>query len=278
MPYPEFMRMALRHLAAALAITLAAAPALAADPVPMLAHRASYNLVMDSSKGGEVTAATGKMDYELTDACEGWATRQRLAMTLTNRDGQDIESVADYATFESKDGLSMRFRMRQTLDTAVTEQIEGTATLDSAGGPGTIRYTMPEAKTMPLPAGTVFPMGHTDAIIAAASAGKRFIALPVFDGTGDRGVQDSSVAIAAWGPGGASTYPALADMAAGRVRIAFFDREKAPGARERVAGSPDYEVGMKYWANGVSDDLQMDFTDFVMRGKLSEFTPLAPHC
>ena len=35
---------------------------------------------------------------------------------------------------------------------------------------------------------------------------------------------------------------------------------------------------MKYWANGVSDELQMDFTDFVMRGKLSEFTPLEPHC
>ncbi len=271
--------MALRHLAAAFAFSFAAAPALAADPVPLLAHRASYNLVMDSSKGGDVTAATGTMAYELTDACEGWATRQRLALTLTNRDGQDIESVADYATFESKDGLSMRFRMRQTTDTAVSEQIEGTATLESAGGPGTIKYTMPEAKTMPLPAGTVFPMGHTEAIIAAASAGKRFIALPVFDGTGDRGVQDSSIAIAAWGPAtGAAPYPALADLPGGRVRIAFFDREKAPSARERVAGSPDYEVGMKYWANGVSDDLQMDFTDFVMRGKLAEFAVLAPNC
>ncbi len=270
--------MALRHLAAALAVTLAAAPALAADPVPMLAHRAAYNLVMDSSKGGDVTAATGTMAYELTDACEGWATRQRLALTLTNRDGQDIESIADYATFESKDGLSMRFLMRQTTDTAVSEQVEGTASLASIGGTGTVHYTQPEDKTMPLPAGTVFPMGHTEAIIAAATAGKHFIALPVFDGTGARGVQDSSIAIINWGPGGAAPYPQLANLPAGRVRIAFFDRNKAPDARERVAGSPDYEVGMKYWANGVSDDLQMDFTDFVMRGKLSEFTPLEPHC
>ncbi len=237
--------MALRHLAAALAITLAAAPALAADPVPMLAHRAAYNLVMDSSKGGDVTAATGTMAY---------------------------------ATFESKDGLSMRFLMRQTTDTAVSEQVEGTASLDAVGGAGTVHYTQPEDKTMPLPAGTVFPMGHTEAIIAAATAGKHFIALPVFDGTGARGVQDSSIAIINWGPAGAAPYPQLANLPAGRVRIAFFDRDKAPAARERVAGSPDYEVGMKYWANGVSDDLQMDFTDFVMRGKLSEFTPLEPHC
>lgn len=270
--------MALRHLAAALVLSLAAAPALAADAVPMAAHRASYKLVMDSSRGGDVTSASGTMDYELTDACEGWATRQRLAMTLTNRDGQDIESVADYATFESKDGLSMRFRMRQTTDTAVTEQVEGTATLESVGGPGSIQYTVPEAKTMPLPPGTVFPMAHTEAIIAAASAGKHFVALPVFDGTGDRGVQDSSIAIAAWGQAADAPYPALANLPSGRVRIAFFDREKPPSAREKVAGSPDYEVGMKYWANGVSDDLTMDFTDFVMRGKIAEFHLLEPHC
>ncbi len=272
--------MALRHLAAALAFTftLSAAPALAADPVPMLAHRAAYNLVMDSSKGGEVTAATGTMAYELTDACEGWATRQRLALTLTNRDGQDIESVADYATFESKDGLSMRFRMRQTTDTAVTEQVEGTASLDSAGGPGTIHYTQPEDKTMPLPAGTVFPMAHTAAIIAAAEAGKHFLALPIFDGTGDKGTQDSSVAITTWNPQPTpSPFPALAALPSGRVRVAFFDRNKS-NKDSKPAGSPDYEVGMKYYANGVADDLMMDFADFVMLGKLSEFSMPEPHC
>ena len=35
---------------------------------------------------------------------------------------------------------------------------------------------------------------------------------------------------------------------------------------------------MKYWANGVADDLTMDFADFVMLGKLSEFTIPEPHC
>ena len=147
------------------------------------------------------------MAYEVTDACDGWATRQRLSMTLTNRDGQDVELISDYATWESKDGLSMRFRMRQTTDTAVTEQAEGEAKLDSVGGPGTIHYTVPEDKHMPMPAGTVFPMAHTEAIIAAAEAGKRFLALPIFDGTGDRGAQDSSIAIANWGPSGTAPYP-----------------------------------------------------------------------
>jgi hypothetical protein len=61
------------------------------------------------------------------------------------------------------------------------------------------------------------------------------------------------------------------------VRIAFFDREPRADS-ERPAGSPDYEVGMLYWANGVADDLHMDFSDFVMQGHLAEFTETPPHC
>jgi EipB-like len=281
----------LRPLAVLAAISLLSLPALAADPVPsgatlvpsgatlvpLAAHRALYRLKMDSARG-DIQAASGSMAYEITDACDGWATRQRLSLNITNNDGQDIALVSDYATWESKDGLSMRFRMRQTTDTAVTEAVEGDATLTAAGGPGTIRYTMPEERTMPMPAGTVFPMVHTAAIIAAAEAGKRFIALPIFDGTGNKGTQDSSVAITTWNPQPMpSPYPALAALPSGRVRIAFFDRNK-PSTDSKPAGSPDYEVGMKYYANGVADDLTMDFSDFVMLGKLSEFTIPEPHC
>jgi len=274
----------LRPLAALLAISLLSLPALAANPmpsgvnlVPLAAHRALYRLKMDSARG-DVQAASGTMAYEITDACDGWATRQRLSLDITNNDGQDIALVSDYATWESKDGLSMRFRMRQTTDTAVTEQVEGDAVLTAPGGGGTIRYTMPEERQMPMPPGTVFPMAHTAAIIAAAEAGKHFLALPIFDGTGEKGTQDSSVAITTWNPQPTgSPYPALAALPSGRVHIAFFDRDKA-AKDSKPAGSPDYEVGMKYWANGVADDLTMDFADFVMLGKLSEFTIPEPHC
>ncbi len=67
------------------------------------------------------------MGYEVIDACDGWAVRQRLAMTLTNTDGQDIQMVSDYATWESKDGLKFRFHMKQTTDSAVTSQTDGDA-------------------------------------------------------------------------------------------------------------------------------------------------------
>jgi hypothetical protein len=258
-------------------LALLTLPAHAASLIPPAAHRALYDLTMESTKG-DINDAHGSMAYEVTDACDGWATRQRLTLDITNRDGQDIQTVSDYATWESKDGLSMRFRMRQTTDGAMTDQAEGTAKLDSTGGIGSIHYTLPEDKTMALPKGTVFPMAHTEAILAAAEAGKKFITLPLFDGTGDKGAQDSSIFITNWDPkGGPAPYPPLANMANGNVRIAFFDRIE-DGAKSKPDGTPDYEVAMRYWANGVANDLHMDFSDFIMKGALKEFHLEPPHC
>ncbi len=120
------------------------------------------------------------MGYEVTDACDGWAVRQRLRMTVSNADGQDIEMSSDYATWEAKDGLKFRYHVRQTTDTAVTSQTDGEAiAAEDRCGTGAARITpAPRTATVSaLPAGTVFPMAHTAAIIAAAREKQRFLSL-----------------------------------------------------------------------------------------------------
>ena len=55
---------------------------------------------------------------------------------------------------------------RQLIQAAL--QMEGVAlgaALEREGGPGSIRYTSPEAKELPISAGTTFPMAHTAAIV-----------------------------------------------------------------------------------------------------------------
>jgi hypothetical protein len=255
-------------MAAAVTFSLAVQPAFA---VELAAHQASYKLSLESARGGDVTSGAGTMTYEVIDACDGWAVRQRLLMKLTNRDGQDIEMVSDYTTFESKDGLSLRFRMRQTTEQAVTSEVAGDATLTKAGGPGTVTYTLPEKVTKELPAGTVFPSAHTEAFLDAAQAGKKFVALPLFDGTGPSGAQDSSVVITGWNQPAETKWAPLASLPSGRVRIAFFDRDQGKP-------QPDYEVSMRYYANGVADSLSMDFGDFVMGGKLESLKIAKPGC
>ena len=95
-------------------------PAPVTAPAPLAAHHALYALTLDNGREGDIVAATGTMGYEVIDACDGWAVRQRLDMTVTNSDGQDIHMISDYATWESKDGLKLRFHMKQTTDSAVT--------------------------------------------------------------------------------------------------------------------------------------------------------------
>jgi hypothetical protein len=259
----------MRRLALFVVATLLACPP--AFAVDLASHRAHYKLALDSARG-DISGATGTMSYEVTDACEGgWATRQRLDMVVTNSDGQDVHMVSDYATLEAKDGHRMEFHMRQTTDTAVTSQVDGVATLESTGGVGEAHYTSPQDKTVKLPAGTLFPTPHTEALINAASSGKKFFAVPLFDGTGEDGAQDTFVTIANWTGPSPAPEPALAALPSGRVHIAFFDRTKG-------ASTPDYAVGMRYWANGVSDALSMDFGDFVMKGAMDEFKLVPSHC
>ncbi len=263
--------MRLRPLAVAAifsGLATAALPAVAAD---LAAHRAVYDLHMESTHGGDVQAASGTMSYEVQDACDGWAVRQRLHMTVTNRDGQDIDMLSDYTTWESKDGLRLRFRTRQTTDQAVTSDVAGEASLDRKGGPGSAHFSSPGDATKKLPAGTLFPMKHTEALLAAAQAGKKVLGLPLFDGTSANGAQDSSIVVTRWGGLPPSKWPALATLPSGRFHIAFFDR--GPESMD-----PDYEVSMRYWTNGVADDLDMDFGDFVMSGTLKEFRLLGHGC
>jgi hypothetical protein len=58
------------------------------------------------------------------------------------------------------------------------------------------------------------------------------------------------------------------------MRIAFFNR----GSAAAGAGTPEYEVGLRYYANGVADEMKMDFGDFVLDGKLEELEALPHDC
>lgn len=243
----------------------AASPVLAAE---LAAHHAQYNLTLERGRG-DVIAASGSMEYDVTDACDAWAVRQRLRMSLTGRDGNEVEMLSDYSTIEHKDGSSLRFRLRQSNAGEPPSEIAGNATVGSPGGEAV--YTLPEPATRTLPAGTLLPMQHTDVIIAAAKAGKKFIAVPLFDGTGTDGAQNSSIAIASWGPPRPGARPGLENLESGRMRIAFFDRQ-ATGQQA------EYEVSMRYYENGVADEMSMDFGEFVMAAKLHALELSKPGC
>ena len=261
MRLPAFSRPTWARLLWVVGGIVLALPVAAAE---LVGHRALYTLKLETARG-DIIGASGTMGFEVIDACDAWAIRQRLAITVTGRDGTDIDLAADYTTWESKDGLKLRFRMRQTTEEAVVTELAGTASLERTGGPGRAVYSLPLDTVRDLPPGTLFPTAHTAAVLAAAREGQRFYAVPLFDGTTADGAQDSTAAIAGWSAPAPGAWPALAPLSSTRVRIAFFERE---GSKQQ----PEYEVEMRYWENGIADQLLMDFGDYVLGGKLTELT------
>ena len=256
---------------AAVPITLALCLAHTAAAADLLPHHAIYQLALDRSPGGTVVSADGRMDYELSDACEAWATAQRLDMTIINNDGSTSHMVSDYVTWEQKDGKLLRFRLRQTSNQKVVADVEGEATRKPDGS-GQIRYSAPEKKLVSLPLGTLFPMAQTVALLHDEAAGKKFLSSPLFDGTDENGAEDSFAVLGALDGGLAkSRWAPLQHVADGKVTISFFDHGNDND-------EPSYNVSMRYWQNGVSDQVAMDFGDFVVKGNLIDLSPNGKRC
>ena len=257
---------------------VAAAPlALAVEIAP---HRALYSLTLGSSKSSSgVIGASGAMVYEWGETCDGWTVQQRFRLRLqyAEQDGVDISS--NLVTWESKDGLRYRFNERRLRNGEPDEEIKGEAKLDGAGKGGTAEFSRPEATTLTLAPGVLFPTAHTILLIERAQAGEQFISKQVFDGAT---VENASQITAVIGPAlkadaGAPAAAATAKPAdnvilkrpSWRVRLAFFPADDK-------SGQPDYELGMRLLDNGVSQDMSLDYTDYVIRAKLDEIEAL-PH-
>jgi len=266
-------------LALLLAATLYSPSFAAVEPgaEQMVAHRAAYRLRLDSIRdSASVAQAEGVMLFEVVDACDAWASRQRFTLVIGDRDGNVIETSSDYATLEAKDGSSLRFSLTQVTNGNVTSRVAGDAQLTPQGGRA--RYTEPAAAEEDLPAGTILPMIHTIRSLAAARAGERIFITPLFDGTTADGAQDTTTIISGgWAAGQPNAaFPLISSVGSARMRIAFFERNAS--GQGGGASTPQYEVSLRYFANGIADELKMDFGEFVVAGSLGELQAIPSPC
>lgn len=261
-----------RFLLVLAAVTASILALPSAEAVSLASHRAGYRLTLDTTRPSQdVESASGAMLYEVVDRCEGWTVEQRFTLQVVSRNGQAYEMASDYVTWEEKDGSRFRFRLRQATDGTVVQALIGEARIDPATSAGEARYTAPDQQTVALPRGTMFPMLHTLRLLEAAERGARVFPAPIFDGTEEDGARDTNtVIIARLAPDASHAQPKLRALPSFRVRIAFFDPQGS--------GQPEYEVGIRYFVNGVADDLRMDFGEFAVRGELVEYEELPGGC
>jgi hypothetical protein len=265
-----------------------------ADATEISPHRALYSLSLESAKAGSgVVDATGAMIYEWGETCDAWTVQQRFRLRLVYEDADPVELSSTLVSWESKDGLRYRFNERRLRNGEADEEVKGEARLDGQGKGGKADFTKPDAVTMTLAPEVLFPTAHTLLLIERAIAGDNFLTREVFDGATEDNASQISAVIgpriepaatsgdkAASGAGSKDNKDKkdkvvkspLIERPSWRVRLAFFPADTK-------ADEPDYELGMRLFDNGVSGDMSLDYSDYVIRAKLDEIEPLSkPAC
>ncbi|TAN57479.1 MAG: DUF1849 family protein [Rhodospirillales bacterium] len=244
--------------------------AMAADLVP---HLAEYKLSLKSAKQGSgIAALKGSMQFRFADVCDGWTVENRTVMTFVEAEGEEVETQWSFVTWESKDGLRYRFRVTSLRNGDLVQEIQGQASLEAPGGKGKARLTKPEERSIVLPKGTLFPAAHTAMVINEAAMGKTSLQRVVFDGASLDSPQEVSALIGApRKPQGKSNNPLLAG-ASWPSHMAFFEI----GGKD---GLPSYEISLRYFDNGIADDVVEDYGNFSVRSQLGKLEPLPrPDC
>lgn len=232
----------------------------------LVSHRAFYVLSLHSadSRSG-IVGAPGAMVIEWVDACEGWSSSQRLTLFLQESSGHEIETDIRFASWESKDGLYYRFNVRSLRAGQLFEKIGGSAELPAPGMKGAADFTSPEAKTVVLPKGTLFPTTHLIGLIEAAEKGEKIFSRVVFDGATEDGLFDVNAVIGKPVPleEPIRTLDSSLDRDYWPIRLAFFNV---------TAGSmlPDYESTIFIADNGVTRELLLDYGEFIIQAILHQ--------
>ncbi len=252
-------------------VGLGSAAAAPQDEVTLVAHRATYDLTLATTRGkSNLEEVRGRILYDFTgNACEGYALVFRQVSEL-DTDGKTALSDLRATTWEDGAAKGFRFNSENSLDQRVVGQVDGRA--ERSGDAVRVSLAKPAEKVLKLAPDMVFPTEHMRRIIAAARAGTKVLQLPVYDGSEDgQKVYDTTTIIGAPIPpdqrvpdDAAAGQSALAGVLRWPVTISYFDHAAPRG--EQI---PVYAIGFELYENGISRALLLDYNDFVLRGKMS---------
>jgi len=247
--------------------------------VTLVPHRATYEMKLSVARPNSgIVEVNGSMVLETVEACDGWEVKQRIKLTFLRNDGEEFVTDSNFSSYETKDGLELRFSVRNAQNDEIEEELRGKADLEAQGGKGRASFTLPENRSFELPAGTLFPTTHLRLIIEHARAGEQSVSYKVFDGARlDGAFQVNAVIGRPPRPTGAvplvrGDVALLRNQPAWGVRFAFF-------ASGDQGAQPEYELALDLLANGVARSMLLDYGDFAVDAKLIQIQALpSPKC
>ncbi|WP_374375626.1 EipB family protein [Dongia sp.] len=233
----------------------------------LLPHRAVY--VLGIGAGSTMSGGDGVMSYEIKDVCDGWAVDLKAELTLATEDGQVHRLGWSQVTWEAKDGSRFRYFMRELSDSEETSRRRGEARRDAEGAIKVVA-DLPEQSEFPMPKDVLFPIQHTEALIAAEAAGRGYMLAQLFDGS----IGEQAMEVGAALGGGDTEWrvpgkpvPELDGQRSFPVGLAYFMSASPEGL-------PDTEQQLRLFANGVVGHLTFALGDINIQARLDEFRAL----
>jgi len=246
--------------------------------VVLAPHRATYDMKLSVARPNSgIVEVNGRMVLEMVDSCDAWEVKQRIKLKFLRNDGEEFDTDSSFTSYETKDGLGLRFSVRNIQDQEVEEELRGHADLDAVGGKGRAAFSLPEVRSFDLPAGTLFPTTHLALIIRHARNGDQSVSYSVFDGARLDGAFTVNAVIGK-PPRGAGAPAVRGDVSLLRqqswgVRLAFF------AAGDQGTANPEYELALDLLANGVARSMLLDYGDFAVDARLVQIQALPrPRC
>jgi hypothetical protein len=242
----------------------------AATPVNLVPHRAVYDLSLLQSAGSKgVESARGRIAMDFAgDACEGYTLKYRQVTVLDSSEAGSRTLDTQTTTYESGDGLSMRFKSTSTAQGLVQDGIDGDAQLRPDGSLD-VQFKQPRNDTFTATGQPVFPTNHMRRLIELARKGERTYSVRIYDGSGDgKKVYETLSVIGNRiepGAGGGLEDPVRQDAMMKSVRwpvtISYF--EEGNSDRE-----PAYTISFELYENGIARTLKINYGDFALKGDL----------
>ena len=253
------------------------AAATASESVAFAPHRAVYEITLAKSVAGSgVVDMSGRMVYELGgSSCEGYTQNMRFVTRMTNQEGADTINDLRTSSWEEMAQHRLRFSTTQYQNDTVTESSQGDAGPAKGGGKPAADLVKPAKKHVSLPADIYFPMQHAAALIQAAKRGDTLLPAKLYDGSekGEKYYVTTAVIGKKFAPGAIKNAAAfkdagrLAGLASWPMSISYFEM-----GQDKVDAPPAYELSFRYYENGVTTDLKIDYGEFAINGDLKEIT------
>ncbi|MGL4397252.1 MAG: cell envelope integrity EipB family protein [Hyphomicrobium sp.] len=246
------------------------------SPVAFTPHRAVYEFVLaKSAPGSGVVDMSGRMVYELSgSACEGYTQNMRFVTRTSNQEGVETLNDLRNSSWEDASGKRLRFSTNQYQNDEMVDQSQGDASRRAEGTAAIdLDLVRPVKKRAELPGEISFPMQHASQLIQAARAGKTLLMATLYDGSekGEKYYTTTAIIgrkiepVPVKNSASLKGQETIAGVASWPVSISYFEI-----GRDKQDTPPSYELSFRYYENGVTNDLKIDYGEFALKGEIKE--------